>query len=1269
MKAGSSTPIYPFDADQTQQKIAANDNATVNAAPAASGVTNVYALPPHGKIEKLSEDEKQKRLQALLKAKEQNAKQLKHIDENIIFDSRYAEALKNYDANGDGQLDVEEILLIHNDLNRRKEQNNLLKRVVGVVLVALILLLLINGLLTSWVIKLTKDTKVNDDNGLTSTSSNQLLKTEKPRYYTTLTDLTKLPAAALNSLNRLSFTTADGGVHNYEVQGVRLNALNDTMATIYFTYGRTLSISSGKGIFTSVDSDGTISVTDLVVDGDTPVTTSALNRRRLQMLRSYRDEGKDYHSMLERCSYTQDVCYHTYDEILDLHNTPVNGRRLADTSSVTYAEITADVAVLTKDNRSGLQQAKSYLENVLGRASTDGKNGTIAIKFRMKERCANYVTLREYCKYYPAPLSNDQVDYVNFAPPFRGLEAEDSLWWFADEIEFWKDSYTIMLKVRYAHDIYRPRRMHVVLMDRARPTHIVSYDEVQSYDDPSNDNVINTILQTYIVNYKEESAVTGDGVGFVTGVDSSAVRRLAGWDDAEHNFHQHIRNTKIFGFPRLFVSDALLDADHYVHKGPVYDTARRLEEDNSLLIDAEVTTDGVYPMMTYADANGTSANRLNASVAQSLLPAGDTVTSDDVAMPVAVFSDPVIVYSKSLIRWPTLKDVTHIDEFELHQIPERIELALLKEQESKSSNSSIGTLASSRRLEEMPEHHRRLYSRAEERVALTAQRHEKRRDQVNQQFEALSRELDKIISHLDHFQPIHRAIHKHIQNGGNRKKTDIMIDGEEHHLIEIEDVHGRRLATSRTRPSRRALQGKLTNYVAKRLTKADFQNKIKSWLKKEAIPGLVADSVGNYTYGINTNSNCANLYVSWNNLYGHILFLYDVLDNLNSKAGTIDTALSVSSDVQSVLSIMENINYVMKPVTMIISKIPYIGPLFKGFAQIYDMTVKNVITPPNNKLKTINDKINSKQIKKKLNKFIETTDNLMLVLDAAGWTYHDFVVALQIVDKYCPALKTGSVNVNNWDSTVGSQVCLSIKNLLDPIVTELNNLTVQINSLLAGLNDIASFLSQLLSFSGSIDMNLFNTINVILNVINSFLDRRIEMCFPIDPCWWSYWVCSSIRYPCGIKKCRWFPCGIKWCSYDFCWEIRIPYLCLRCFSFTIRQIIDGVMSLLSWIEDIFNTVVEGLAKALGISFPTISIPGLPSLNFLDNIFNYFNSLFDYSLMDFNIDWNARLVNPLKGVCALLKSVIMEIDINTVKLDLGISSLSLPTLPSLPKCNV
>ena len=76
------------------------------------------------------------------------------------------------------------------------------------------------------------------------------------------------------------------------------------------------------------------------------------------------------------------------------------------------------------------------------------------------------------------------------------------------------------------------------------------------------------------------------------------------------------------------------------------------------------------------------------------------------------------------------------------------------------------------------------------------------------------------------------------------------------------------------------------------------------------------------------------------------------------------------------------------------------GPLFR---QIFDMTVKNVIRPSNNKLKQINDRIDAIKVKEKLDKSIDTTEKMMTVLDISGNTYHDFVVALMLVDKYCPA--------------------------------------------------------------------------------------------------------------------------------------------------------------------------------------------------------------------------------------------------------------------------
>lgn len=85
--------------------------------------------------------------------------------------------------------------------------------------------------------------------------------------------------------------------------------------------------------------------------------------------------------------------------------------------------------------------------------------------------------IRPYLTFTTVSLTVYLADPYNI-PPFYGLGASDGKWYFDDEIYYSKDINTVQLRVRYAHDPLKDRRVHVVLVDRNDPTHIVSYDEV-----------------------------------------------------------------------------------------------------------------------------------------------------------------------------------------------------------------------------------------------------------------------------------------------------------------------------------------------------------------------------------------------------------------------------------------------------------------------------------------------------------------------------------------------------------------------------------------------------------------------------------------------------------------------------------------------------------------------------------------------------------------------------------------------------------------------
>lgn len=162
--------------------------------------------------------------------------------DTAVANPKFLKMLEKYDINGDGVIDAEELTVMLNDFHSQKQQSSVLKKVVAGAFLFLIALLICNTLLTFLVIKLTQEVYVDNDTTSMVNSNNEILKTDKPRFYTSISDLTRLPAAALDSITRMTFTTIDGGVYNLLVNGKRFsffidNIVNDDVEFLRCAFG------------------------------------------------------------------------------------------------------------------------------------------------------------------------------------------------------------------------------------------------------------------------------------------------------------------------------------------------------------------------------------------------------------------------------------------------------------------------------------------------------------------------------------------------------------------------------------------------------------------------------------------------------------------------------------------------------------------------------------------------------------------------------------------------------------------------------------------------------------------------------------------------------------------------------------------------------------------------------------------------------------------------------------------------------------------------
>jgi hypothetical protein len=232
----SSAKVVDFesglDLQQNEENVLVTPRTRANPAATVTTENVVQSRPPRFRFRSIfesmglvappvSELEQERHREVLQQLRASGALKGTHPakDTVAVGHPEFAAMLEKYDTNHDGNIDAEEVNAVLTELNNRKQQSDLLKKILLFAFVFLLMLLISNTLLTVWMIKLTKDVYVDDSSSGMVSSKGDMLKTEKPKFYTSISSLTSLPAGALDSITRMTFTTVDGGVYNLMVNG------------------------------------------------------------------------------------------------------------------------------------------------------------------------------------------------------------------------------------------------------------------------------------------------------------------------------------------------------------------------------------------------------------------------------------------------------------------------------------------------------------------------------------------------------------------------------------------------------------------------------------------------------------------------------------------------------------------------------------------------------------------------------------------------------------------------------------------------------------------------------------------------------------------------------------------------------------------------------------------------------------------------------------------------------------------------------------------
>jgi hypothetical protein len=1123
--------------------------------------------------------------------------------------------LSKMDVDGDGTIELSEILNIEEKFEVATADKKKLQYAFAAVLVLFFAFVGITLGLNVAANELSKETKMSG-NSMRTKNGKQMVATENPRAYSTLLDLPKLPPKALNSLNELSFVTKDGVSHSYKVDGTRSNAKHPNAIYIEFGLQGKLHIYNTSADFTHTTLAGKETITPVIV-------TDTTARRRALFANHFAADPN--HEIMTRCSVAKGFCFHTYDEIVQL-NTPLTGeRRLSDEEdTITYAEIGADMSILDYADPA-IAQAGSFLAAMFGPGMIDGVSDTVTMKFLMKERCENYPQLADRCKTTPAmdTDSGASPDIVEKFSPFHGLSPSDSKWVFADEIEYSKDKYSTRLRVRYAHDVLRDYRTHVILQDISNPSRIVTYDEIIIQNEDMK-------LETKITNYDDQNVEGNDptisGDSAVDGQkfqDGGSFRRRLQHQVASDIFHAHVR-TKIAGFPTLTFHDALVGVtvipgvEGKPHSLPDH-VARRLAEDGEeiLVVDTQTTVENVagslYIGDNYTDAeamglvdNGTMFEEdFNAEITQ--LPAPMNVSSEtpDLEEPTCTFEEVDLVLELGTIIWPTKSEVVEIAQFKETPVDFRSQMLEMEQTDTWYVNASSGENVTT--LATTTNGRRRLLEEESDR-------------DLSNGIRILKDSLSRLVDHIDIMQESRIADAEGVEDDSDfvhfvrgrgrrlRRRRRRRRRKRSRRARRRNRAGGKKAAKAIETPAK-AAAAQASNGLSDPPTYSGYTPKLGEKFKVDeanaafrssfAVAGSPLPTPTAFTQGTwakyTPRTGCKEMKKEVVRTNEHIdVFVGTVVPAISSAITTIQSSLADLVDLRTALGLVQSVQKALQTVMPALSKIPYAGPVLKVVGKAMKKLVDKVVKPVKEKIEKLEAKIAKAKVNPRLTtintKALEISKYVEMVQDQLTESSHQLILA----DSLCPR-------------AASKDTCDGIKSTLRKPNDRLDVAKVAFKQFGVFAKSFDKTMAKVSGFTTAKVWKktkpVLEAMDEVVSKLEKFMKKKFKVCIPLfctkccrERCW-------NYDYPCGTKTCKKkvlgkkvkYPCGVKTCSARTCVDEPWTYSCDKCTSTSVKKILNKLSD-----GPLFELMEKG-AKALGIELPTPKLPGVPSVKELNYI--------------------------------------------------------------------
>mmetsp|Transcript_18629 Transcript_18629/g.20881 ORF Transcript_18629/g.20881 Transcript_18629/m.20881 type:complete len:1054 (+) Transcript_18629:514-3675(+) len=315
-------------------------------------------------------------------------------------------------------------------------------------------------------------------------------------------------------------------------------------------------------------------------------------------------------------------------------------------------------------------------------------------------------------------------------------------------------------------------------------------------------------------------------------------------------------------------------------------------------------------------------------------------------------------------------------------------------------------------------------------------------------------------------------------------------------------------------------------------------------------------------------------------------------DGIISVYELLQALEDIRPEVEELKETVDALSFAARAVSAISQIKPFMIPIRNALQRV-SRTLRSAI----DRIKRI-EKRTIEPTKPRVKRALEVAEDIKGAVARTAYVNQQLFVIPINTTRNCESVETMAELVN--DATAGTT------DKIFDVAADIEEVFEVVEEIRVGIQGPIDFATAMIR--GVLDGNdNLNFLSPIVRPFTDALNTRVSVTIPFFWCTTTKRV--TIPYPCGVRRCcrriSWIgnvcvPCGVNWCSTTN--TITIPKWCDRRFSFTVRDVIEGIQGIadivMAPLNFAMNLVIEGTI-ALVRAATGVDLNNIPLLDFVD----------------------------------------------------------------------